>query len=73
MNGKKARKLRKQLEITKENLRNPDYKTIEVKEKIVFFRDKLGRLVLPKTVKRYLTTNETKKNYKQLKKQVVKG
>ena len=73
MNGKKARKLRKQLGITKENLRNPDYKTIEVKEKIVFFRDKLGRLALPKTVKRYLTTNETKKNYKQLKKQVVKG
>ena len=46
MNGKKARKLRKQIGITKENLRNPDYKTVEVKEKIVFFRDSKYRFFI---------------------------
>ena len=70
MNAKKARKLRKQIGITKENLRNPEYSTAKVKDKVVFSRDKLGKLVLPRIVERHMTVNETKKDYKKAKKDV---
>jgi hypothetical protein len=73
MNGKKARKLRKQLGMTKENLRSPEYGAIKSVKKAVYFRNALGELLPPQQVTRQVVVNKSKYFYRQVKKQVVKG
>jgi len=73
MNGRKARKIRKQLGMTEANLRNPEYAAIKSVKKIVYFKNKLGQFLLPQEVVRQVIVNKSKYFYRQVKKQIVKG
>jgi NACalpha-BTF3-like transcription factor len=72
MNGKKARKLRKQLGMTKENLRSPEYGSIKSVKKTVFFRNKIGGIT-PQETTRQVLVNKSKYVYRKVKKQLSKG
>lgn len=72
MNGRKARKLRKSLSMTKENFRQKDYKQINSVEKVVYFRNKLGVLV-PQQTTRTQIINTNLNYYRKQKKIISRG
>lgn len=71
MNGKKARALRKQLGMTKENHRQPEYNVINKIEKVVYFSDKLGQLT-PVQTERVVIVNKSLYFYRKAKKELKK-
>ena len=73
MNARKARKLRKQLGMTKENLRSPEYGALKTVKKKVYFRNNIGELLPPKEVARQVIVNKSKYFYRKVKKQFKKG
>lgn len=69
MNGKKARKLRKSLSMSKENLRQKDCVEIKPVKKVIYFRNKLGELT-PKETTRTQVINKNLYIYRKMKKGV---
>ena len=72
MGGKKARKIRKKLGMTKHNLRNPEYGVLKTVKKTVYFKNKLGELSLPMEVERQVIVNKSVYKYKRVKKELKK-
>jgi hypothetical protein len=72
MSGKKHRKLRKELGVTKENLRQKDLTEINPKEKVVYFKNIFGDLVPQKTT-RSQVVNRNLHYYRQQKKKLNRG
>lgn len=73
MNQRKARKLRKELGMTKENLRNKDnYNVINKVKKVVYFTDALGQLV-PQQAVRAQIVNTNLNFYRKQKKLITRG
>ena len=68
MNGKKARALRKRLGMTKENLRQKDYKAIKQGIKPVYFRDRYGQLLPPQLIEKRQIVNTNLNYYRKVKK-----
>ena len=73
MNARKARKIRKQLGMTKENLRQAEYGALKTVKKVVYFRDGFGQLLPSKEVVRQVVVNKSKYFYRKVKKQFKKG
>lgn len=73
MNGKKARKLRKQLGMTKENLRQPEYGVIKKVKKNVYFRNNIGELLSPIQTERQVIVNKSLYFYRKVKKEMQKN
>lgn len=71
MNAKKARKLRKALGMTKENLTQKEYGAIKHKAKMVYFKDSLGEVV-PRKAERFTLVNKNKHYYRKVKKAMKK-
>jgi len=75
MSAKNAKKIRKSLGLnnkaTKAIRENPDHVDINVKTKIVYFKDSMGQLV-PKKATRGQTINKNKFFYRQQKKLLLK-
>jgi len=71
MNGKKARKLRKSLGMTRENHVQKDNKGVKHGKKPVYFRDKYGNLLPPQMVERYTVVNTNLYYYRKAKKQIT--
>lgn len=73
MNGKKARKLRKSLNMTKANHRVKEYHTIVHDPKVVYFRNKrTGELDMVKT-QRGTLINTNLYTYRKMKKDITNG
>jgi hypothetical protein len=73
MNAKKAKKLRKQLGMTKENLRSPEYGALKTVKKNVYFRNSIGELLPPQEVARQVVVNKSKYFYRKVKKELQKN
>jgi hypothetical protein len=69
MRNKKAKKLRKELGMTKENFRQKDYGVLKEVEKVVYFRNSLGNLT-PVKCKRQVIVNRNLYYYRKMKKQM---
>jgi hypothetical protein len=72
MNGKKARKLRKSLGMSNENLRQKEYGVTNKVSKIVYFRNRLGDLN-PTKSERQVLVNKNLFYYRQVKKLKSRG
>jgi len=73
MNQKKAKKLRKSLGMTTENLRNKnEYKAVNKVKKVVYFTDRLGQL-MPQECVRATIVNPALNFYRKQKKLITRG
>jgi hypothetical protein len=72
MSAKKAKKLRKELGMSKKNLTEPEYKEINETTKVVYFKNNLGELV-PQQVTRKQVVNRNKNFYRKQKKEKNNG
>lgn len=73
MNGKKARKLRKQLGMTVQNMRQPEYGVIKKVKKNVYFRNNIGELLPPMETERQVIVNKSLYFYRKVKKELMKN
>ena len=72
MSAKQAKKLRKALGMTKENMKQKELVEINRKNKVVYFKDNMGDLVQREAV-RGQVINPNLNIYRKAKKQLKKG